>query len=513
MAKKTVADRLNNLFGSANSGQEIIDADITTAAAVAAKQLEEAETSKRFVPNIPKSKATAAQQEFIDSFTRFEYRNYFVRGGNQSGKSLTCDYLIGHLLNETLPNWKRLERWYKEPLLIIHLCRQGKQIEGSLWAKLKPYLKPGTYKEVRQGGQLQFIEMENGNKLIYISYQNVNEGREAVQSFTAHYIFIDELPSKASIIEEAQNRVLVNEGIFVAAFTPKRPAPEVKRLVESADKRYNKGFRLRMEDNPGISEDSKVQQRAKAAQYGAKLEASILEGEWVDGEHNVFFLDDQRITRELPDHYNKHTWVHWESSDPANVSGFGLVVIAQDPTTHWWYVVKSKTLSGPDIECPSVSVNSVKRETFPYKIEKRICDPAAAAYRGEARKMGLKYGVTLNKYLAFDDTIDKVQEAIGRTVFLTPEAQELLDEMYNYQRSEDNPEHIIHRKKFHLVDAFRYLVSVLPKPDRPVAEEVEPPYTQAAAITAMRDYFEGKQKKPAKFRDKLRRVNSMHWGR
>lgn len=514
--------RLDKLFGSKNTAEETIQKDLLTAAAIAVKQLEETERETRFVPDKPNSAPTEAQKKFIDSFAKYEFRNYFTRGGNQSGKTMTCAYLIGHILTETLPNWKRREKWHKEPLILLWLSRQGKQIEGSLWVKLRPYLKPGTFREHRQGGSLQYVEMlTNGNKLIFISYQNINEARDAVQSFTAHYVFCDELPSKASIIEEAQNRVLVNSGIFVAAFTPKRPAPEVKRLVESADKRYNAGFTLLMKDNPSISPEDQEMQRLKAAQYGSKMEASILYGDWVDSDNNVFYIDDQRLIRDLPRTY--HTgWEHIESADPANASGFGLIVAAQDPTTRAWYIVKAKTLSGASIECPSISVTTVRHETSQFNIVKRIYDYAAAAYAREARRMGLKYSPCMSKYMTFEESIDRTQEALGRTVFITPEAQELVDELYNYQRSEENPDHVIHRKRFHLVDAFRYLVMSLPREKAPVLVDENRPYDQGEAVANLLDYFtkgnwnkspNEKPKEKKTFMEKLKRVNTHHWRR
>jgi hypothetical protein len=464
---------------------------------------------------------TSARREHVRNITVDHPENlYQLANGlisKNSGKSNTCAYLIAGLLKETLPGWKRQEKWHKQPLLIIWLSRQSKQIEGSLFAKLKPYLKPGSYHEHRQGGSLQHIEMrDSGNKLIFISYQNVNEARDAVQSFTSHYVFLDELPSKASIIEEAQNRVLVNSGIFVAAFTPKRPAPEVKRLVANADKRFTTGFVLRMEDNPGIDELDKEMQRLKAAQYGAKMEAAILEGDWVDGENQVFFLDDAKIIRELPKTYSTN-WVHWESSDPANASGFGLLVAAQDPISRCWWIVKARTLVGPEIECPSTSVATVKRETSQYNMVKRIYDCAANFYAREARKMGLKYTPCMSKYLTFEESIDRTQEAIGRTLFITPDAQDLLDELYNYQRSEDNPEHIIHKKKFHMVDSLRYLVMSLPREKQSAPPEENAPWDEHEAVPRLLDQLtkgewtrnpNSPPKKVNTFSQKLKRVNT-----
>jgi hypothetical protein len=464
----------------------------------------------------PRSVERVAQigtMEVYDITVANASHNYICDGyvtGN-SGKSQLCAYLIAHLMQENLAGWKRKERWHKEPLLLLWLSRQSAQIEESLWRKCRPYFTPGTFKEVRAGGALKKIIMNNGNTLLFFSYQNINEATDAVQSFTGHYVFLDELPSKAKLIEESMNRLIKNEGLFMAAFTPKKPSPEVKRIVMGGNPAYTVGYRLMMSDNPGITDEAKAQQREKAASYGSKMEAAILTGDWVDSDNLVFYIDEDKITRPMPPNYSQE-WRHFESSDPAVASGFGFVVMAEDPADGRWYVVRAKVLSGPEIECDSVSVQTVKKLTADFNMFRRIADPAACNYIRTAHKAGLRYTPGPNKHGAFEEHVAKVQEALGRQVFITPEAEDLLDQLSAYERSEDNPDHVIHRKKFHLIDAFRYAIAMLPpyKAPPPPADltPIDPQKWIEDRVYEVRD----KRGKKESFEDSNNRKRNAYWG-
>jgi hypothetical protein len=173
--------------------------------------------------------------------------------------------------------------------------------------------------------------------------------------------------------------------------------------------------------------------------------------------------------------------------------------------------VKAKVLSGPSIECPSVSVQTIVRETAGYHIARRLADPAAAAYIREARNAGIRYSAGLNKLYAFEYTIDLVQEAIGRTIFFAAgKADHLIDEMFAYERSDINPETVKNRKKFHCIDAFRYAVAMLPKnPDNPAPTLPEPPKNDREAVQLMINSLEQREKAKVE----LRRRNSLFRGR
>ena len=393
-----------------------------------------------------------------------------------SGKTVTCCYLCGKLLMGNLPNWERLPQWGTEPLLILYLSQNTKQIEDSIWRKMKTYLKPGTYRETRTGGALQRVSMSNGNVLIFFTYHNINDARAAVQSFTGHYVFIDELPGTAALIEEAQTRVIKNLGQFVCAFTPKVPAPEVKRIVETADPSITGFYRLKFDDNPAMDEQAKDAQHKKAAQWGDKGSKMILEGDWTGSELNIFFIDEARCCRSLPPYLDKHHAVAYVGMDPANSSGFGLVVLLYDKVTDCYYVTLATTLTGEKIAANSSSAKAVNDLLHGYTIVKRVCDPANSGFRGEAKKLfGWTFSIPNKQDTAyFWKSIEMVQEMLGTRLFFTEEERDLLDELAALMRSEEDPMRVVNRKKSHMVDALRYLVSLLPKP-LPMALPPEPP--------------------------------------
>lgn len=603
-----VKSKLRNVFAPNEGRTTLEDTDrdqLIAMAAIAAKQLEEAEINSRFVPEVPGSKPTPAQQQFLDDFVKRKKLHLYARGGNQclvgdtlvatpdgprrimdlrpgdyvldpdnkpilvtaihdngrqfvrkysntertisvyctdthkflmadgtireintggeiqgygftaeleetgwpifrdvynitvdhpenlyqlanglisknSGKTqLTC-YLAGKLLTNSLPGFKRLPQWGDEPLLILYLSQNSKQIEDSIWRKMKSYLKPGTYHEQRNGGALQRVIMDNGNTLVFFTYHAINEARAAVQSFTAHFAFIDELPSKAALIEETQTRVIKNLGQFVCAFTPKVPAPEVKRLVETASQEITGFYRLLFDDNPAMTEEAKTAQHLKAAQHGEKGAAMILKGDWVGDELNVFRIDESAVCRVLPERVSRAYSKAYVGLDPANSSGFGVVVLLYDEKNDEFYVDVAKTLTGECIASNSRAAKAVNGMLLPYhEVAKIVCDPASSGFRGEARDLfKWKFSIPAKQ----DDgyfwrSIEIIQEMLGVRLFFTEAARDLLDEMASYSRKEDDPERVQSRKKYHMIDALRYLCSMLPKRRKEVeaVKEEQPP--------------------------------------
>ncbi len=140
--------------------------------AAALRRLEILGKRESFDPNNLESRPTAKQQEVFDDFG--VVKQQWIRAGNQSGKSQTCARLITWMLTNSHPVWKRPEEWGSEPLLIIVAGRTGKQIEDSLLPKLRGYLEPGTYKEVRIGNIIQRLELTNGDRVIFQSLENPN---------------------------------------------------------------------------------------------------------------------------------------------------------------------------------------------------------------------------------------------------------------------------------------------------------------------------------------------------
>ena len=218
----------------------------------AMEKLEKLRRQECFDPANPDSKPTPAQQQVIDDFGHTKIQ--IIRSGTQAGKSQTCSRLITWVLSETHPKWKRPAEWGNEPLLAIVAGRTGKQIEESLLPKIRSYLEPGTYKEIRIGNIIQRLELDNGNRIVFQSLENPNMARERIQSYVAHVAWIDELPPTVEVMDELLRRIQARNGYFLASFTPLVRNVQVQRFVDNMVEPIAKTYRFRMLDNPLYSE-------------------------------------------------------------------------------------------------------------------------------------------------------------------------------------------------------------------------------------------------------------------
>lgn len=164
--------------------------------AAAAEQLKTREMLEAFDPTRPGSKPTKAQQEIIDAVLNRKARYITVRAGNQSGKSSTGAKAFATMFREDGITWQRPTEW-SDSLQFYILGRTSKQVEESLHRRIMSHvLEPDAIREVRQGGALQkVIHKHNGNTILYFSHHNTNQAQQAVQSFTGHGAWCDELPT------------------------------------------------------------------------------------------------------------------------------------------------------------------------------------------------------------------------------------------------------------------------------------------------------------------------------
>lgn len=469
--------------------------ELLEVAAVAARQLQSEAIYERYIPTIPGSRPTAVQQTIIDDFFNRQFRHAYILGGNQSGKTQLMCYLAAHCLLEVLPAFKRRSEWGKEPLLILFLSQNSKQIEDSIVRKMRPFFIDADIREIRIGGALQrIVNKKNNNSIVFFTYHNINECRAAVQSFTAHYVFLDELPTSASLIEEAQTRLVKNEGQFVAAFTPKIPVPEVKRLIEFAPPEFTKWYKMSFLDNPSVSQESKEAQLKNAMVHGASKARTILYGDWAPDSNSVFFIDDTLIYKNAPPRYSSYAYV---GLDPANTSGFGVVVILYDSHNKIYVVDYACVLRGEVIKCNTDAVQWLKQYILSKyeKIAKIVVDPAAAGFKHELRKLtGFASVSPAKTHEYFWKSIEHIQNMLHRTLFLGhSDTQELYDELMSYTRSENNPEVVSNRRRFHLIDALRYVATYLPPVSQ--ASHVDQPIDpQIAVINLLREEQTEKKK-------------------
>ena len=407
----------------------------------------------------PESRPTPTQLEVLRDMQKVPYR--YVRGGNQSGKSQLGARETAWVLTETHPYWKRPEEWGDQPLLLLVVARVSRQAEEVLWRKIKAFLQPGSYREIRQGGSLQKVEfLENGNSIVFLSHHADNEAREKLQGYVAHYAWLDEMPGSLAIFEEIQRRVQSNRGYFLATFTPKTRNESIRKMIDSACLPYSKVYVPKMFDNPVLADDDKAKVLASLATQSESMRNTILEGNWYSGENAVFSFDYDSFVR-LPEGYSP-SWRHVESVDPALSSKLGYVLLAQDPVSGTWYVIKAEYVEG--IKDPQALVEKVRSMTGNVNVVRRVSDPHEVWYIQTAARLGLSYMGVWDKTSRKGELIKNTQTAIssGR-VRAAPWCVDLLDELSSAQWSEKGENKIINASSYHQIDALEYAVDNLPR--------------------------------------------------
>lgn len=431
--------------------------------AAALKRLDMLNRAEDYDPNVLGSRPTAAQQEIIDDFG--VVKTQWVVAANRSGKSQTCARLISWLLMDTHPSFKCPEDWKREGLLILIAGKNSKQIEESLWYKIRGYLQPGTFKEFKSGNALQKIEVdipgsEVKHRIILQSMENVNIARERVQSYDAHLVWADEMIDSASAISELRLRVTTKGGIFLCSFTPLIPSPEVKKLIDGAVLPYAKRYLLQTLDNPVFKDEAKKEElMASFVGMSAEEIATRLKGAWAVGDSQVYHFDYDTMV-EFPMGYSP-LWRHVESVDPAISSALGLTIWAENPNTGVWYCVVAEYLKG--ILVPDEMVTAVQEYTKNLNVIRRTSD-YAPWYVNTAAKMGKHYITVDSKNNGRKpELIKNLQQVLGRTVRISPTCERLIQEFQECRWSVRSEGKMVNSSSFHLLDSAQYFVDVIPK--------------------------------------------------
>ena len=430
--------------------------------ALAAERYRRLQLVDCFDPNSLTTKPTTAQLELFRDFGHI--RKQWIVAGNQSGKTQSCCRLVSWVLSETHPYWSRPSNWNQESLILLVCGRTGKQIE-ELVPRILAYLPDSDYKVIRQGNMVQRIEHTNGNRVIFQSLENANLARERVQSYVAHLVWVDEMPSTSSLIDELVMRVNSKSGYFLASFTPLVFNPDIRKMVDSAKLPDAKTYRFRMFDNPVYANPEK--QREVLAGYSHMSETSLncrLYGEWMEPESSVWQINRDSMIQAPPGYHP--SWRHLEASDPAVSSKFGLTIWAEDPSTSIWYCIRDDYLEG--IAAPDDIVAEVKRRTSGFNLVRRVCDPHETWYLGQASKAKLSY-LCPKKDGRKDELIKQLQHALstGR-IKLAPWCTRLLDELEraHWSEADTNRAKIVGGSRLHLADTAQYAVDLLPAPSK-----------------------------------------------
>ena len=431
--------------------------------AAALRRMESITRSEAFDPVNPESRPTAAQQEVIYDFGRIPVQ--WIVAGNQSGKSQTCARLVGWFLTDSHPNWKQPDSWANEAKLVIVAARTGKQIEESLLPKIRSYLEPGTYKEIRIGNIIQRLEIESGpgrgNRIVFQSLENPNVARERLQSYVAHLVWLDEMAPTDEIIAELLRSVQARGGLFLASFTPLVENVTIQRRVDASALPHSKKYQFAMLDNPLYADPVK---REKILLELSHLPGSVrdtrLYGAWSASSSAVYHFDYTVACRSLPDNYSR-SWRHVEAVDPALKSALGLGVWAEDPQTGYWYLAHSEEISG--IQEPEALVRAVQARTAQYNVVRRISDPHEVWYINTAARLGIKYIGVHDKNRRKGELIKQAQRLLGVRVFVPSHNTEFIDQVIGCKWADSEQDRIVNASSKHLCDQWHYFCDNIPR--------------------------------------------------
>ena len=432
--------------------------------AAIAGRLEVLERRDVFDPYRPGSRPTPFQQTIIDDFGSIRVQHAIA--GNRSGKTQMGARLMAWMLAEDKPGWVRPAKWGPGALQFMMIGRVSKQVEEVLFRKIRAFFKEGELHETRVGNALQKVtHRATGNVLLCASHHNAAEAREKVQAYELHGLWLDEMPNDVRLLEEIDRRLQDRHGFLFTSFTPKVRNLEIRRKVDACVAPMGRQYKMRMFDNPIYSEQDKADILKGLEGMPAGYVQCVLEGDWMVGDESVYEIPDA-AWGDCPDYSPQ--WRHVEWTDPALQSKFGWVVAAEDPKTGHWWIVRDDYITG--IFVPSQLVAAVKERGKGMRIVRRVCDPAATWYIGEATTAGLHYMTPYDKASRRPEMMKNLQKALGVTIFFAPWVQSLPNELGEMQWSETADAKVVGSHKYHLHDATIYGADCLPKPE----EEREP---------------------------------------
>lgn len=409
-------------------------------------------------PANPSSRASEKQQPVLEDTTSL---HIYCIAGNQSGKSQMGARIITWKFNENHPYWSRKPEWGDEPLLLIVAGRISDQVEELWRMKIKPFLEPGTFKEVKQGPVLKYVEHKiNGNKILFTSHDKAEQAKEKIQSYVAHHFWLDEMPSHESYIEEAHRRVDARQGQFFATFTPKVRNDKIREMVDNSDPLIATIYRMGKLDNP-IYHGREDVEWAKVAHMPERVQRNIMFGDWLESEDTPFPYNKEENSAPLPDYYSS-LWPHLVAYDPANSSNSGLVTFAYDHKHGQWWVVDAQYKRH---NAPSEHIDWLEDYLAPLNVDRRVCDNEPWFYNEYSKQTGTTWMPVVEKNQRKKQLIANVQEALhNKTVMFKAGIKDLERE---FQTAEWKPgyegEKLKNSQRFHLLDALQYGYDMLPK--------------------------------------------------
>jgi len=448
----------------------------------------------------PTSKPTDKQLEILKDKI---HRILYVVAGNQSGKSTLGGRMTSWIFEENHPYWKRPTAeechhcgsknfepvitdtgseeeyrchdcskiwvsWGDEPLTLIVSGKVSKQVTELWEKKIEPFLKKDSYKVTKDGNALASVRnLKNGNKIIFLSHDKAIVSKEKIQSYVAHFVWIDEMPDHYLYIEEATQRVTSKLGILLCTFTPKTSNPEIKDMVESVDPSIGKKYQFGKLDNPiNQSPEKREIVLAEAASLPETVRNAVLYGDWMDSDERVFPFDKHRHVRPRPEGYSLNS-EHVVSYDPAASGKGGLVGAVRVP---WgWHVMKADYTTGG--EAYSDLVEDIDKKIKNLNVVRKIYDTHETAFILEFNKLAKEPNrlhntdpwAGIKKHGRKKELITNLQQAlIDGWLTFDGGLQDLFNEFTRAQWQDEALGKIKGSQRLHLLDALQYLIDLLP---------------------------------------------------
>jgi phage terminase large subunit-like protein len=448
------------------------------------------------------SRPTNKQEEVLKDQ---EHRILYVVAGNQSGKSTLGGRLTSWYFQETHPYWERPSKhhcphcrskdieaievveggeeeyrchtcskvwvdWGTEPLTLIVSGKVSKQVTELWEKKIEPFLEKGSYKINKDGNSLSsVVNKNNGNKIIFLSHEKAIKSKDKIQSYVAHFVWIDEMPDHYLYLEEAIQRITSKLGRMIVTMTPKTSNPQVRDMIEGVDDSVGKKYQFGKLDNPiNQSPEKKAIIMAELKGMSDAIRRCVLYGDWLDADESIFHLDRDRHVAELPDGYSTD-WEHVASYDPAANGKGGLIIAARAPVGSKWYIVLAEYIEGG--KAPSDNIVDIDKKLKPYNIIRKIYDSHEAWFILEYEKLrkngtlvDTRPWAAIQKHGRKKELITQLQQRmLENKLSFTPNLHSLFNEFTSAQWVEGRDDKIQGSQHYHLLDALQYLVDLLPK--------------------------------------------------
>lgn len=409
----------------------------------------------------PNTRPNDRQLEILNDLGKIKYR--YVVAGNQSGKSQLAAREIAWILTDTHPTWKRPEEWRSEPLLILIAGQDLTMMATELWSKkLAPFLDLSEWQQIKQSNTLKkAVNKRTGDQVVFLTHgDGSDKNRKHMQGYTAHYVWLDEMPTNTSILEELQLRIQSKNGYFLSTFTPKFRNDKIRKIVDSSEEPYAKKYKMSKFDNP-IFAKSFEEEMSRLAGYSESERNTILYGEWSTGDNSAYHFDyDMMTVDQLPHHYNAG-WRHVEAVDPALRSKCGYTLWAEDPNSGVWYLINDNYVEGSNSLDPETLFQTIKKRSSGYNLIRRISD-SMAWYTSVASKHGCSYMIPHDKNSRKEELMKGLQAQLSSgKVKIGRWCSAFIDEIQSCQFREGTDK-LINASSYHTLDCAQYFCDAIP---------------------------------------------------